>query len=304
MHLIVPFAAPASALQALPPLPQLAALLARMTATERIAGEAHALNMPHERAWALAAGLPGDDGRLPLAAVAAAGDGVTLDARPVGLLTPLHAQVGRERVVALDPALLALDEAASRALLAALAPLFAEDGATLHWGAPTRWYVQHDELAELACASLDRVVGSALDAWLPPVKAARRWRRLQAEAQMLLHGLPLNAQREAAGLLPVNSVWLSGCGPAAAVRAERVVLEPRLREAALRGDVAAWAAAWRAVDADAVATLRARIDGGEAAALTLCGDLAAQRFEPAARPWWRRLAAPRPVDPRPVLEAL
>jgi hypothetical protein len=303
MHLIVPFAAPSS-VAALPDLPNLAALLARMHATERLDGDAHTLNAPHERAWAQAAGLAGGDGLLPLAAVAAARDGVALDERPVGLLTPLHAQIGRERVIALDPALLALDEAASRAFFDALAPLFADDGATLRWGAPRRWYLQHEALDGLACASLDRVVGSALDVWLPPAKTARRWRRLQAEAQMLLHTLPLNAQREAAGRLPVNSVWLSGCGRAQPWRDEGVTMEPRLRDAAWRGDPAGWTDAWATVDGDAVAGLRARISRGEPAALTLCGERAAQRFEPAAPPWWRRFVAPKPAAVAPVLEAL
>jgi hypothetical protein len=303
MHLIVPFAAPSPA-AVLPDLPNLAALLARMQATERLDGDAHTLNAPHERAWARAVGLGGSDGLLPLAAVAAARDGVALDARPVGLLTPLHAQIGRERVIALDPARLALDEAASRAVFDALAPLFADDDATLLWGAPTRWYLQHDELDGLACASLDRVVGSALDAWLPPAKTARRWRRLQAEAQMLLHTLPLNAQREAAGLLAVNSVWLSGCGRAQPWQDEGVAIEPRLRDATWHGDPAGWASAWAAVDGNAIAALLARIGRGEPAALTLCGERAAQRFEPAAPPWWRRFVAPKPAAVAPVLEAL
>lgn len=303
MHLIVPFAAPSPAAM-LPDLPNLAALLARMHATERLDGDAHSLNAPHERAWAQAVGLGGSDGLLPLAAVSAARDGVALDNRPVGLLTPLHAQIGRERVIALDPARLALDEAASRAFFDALAPLFADDGATLHWGGSTRWYLQHDELDGLACASLDRVVGSALDAWLPPAKTARRWRRLQAEAQMLLHMLPLNAQREEAGLLPVNSVWLSGCGRAQPWRDEGVAIEPRLRDALWHGDPATWASAWTAVDGDTIAALLARIGRGEPATLTLCGERAAQRFEPSAPPWWRRFVAPRPAAVAPVLEAL
>jgi hypothetical protein len=207
-------------------------------------------------------------------------------------------------VVALAPARLALDESASRAYFDAIAPLFADAGATLRWGAPTRWYLQHDELEGLACASLDRVVGSALDAWLPPAKPARRWRRLQAEAQMLLHTLPLNAQREAAGLLPVNSVWLSGCGRAQAWRDDAATLEPRLRDAVWSGDAAAWAGAWTAVDGDRIAELLARIGRGEPAALTLCGERAAQRFAPAARPWWGRLRAPRPAAIAPLLESL
>jgi hypothetical protein len=121
---------------------------------------------------------------------------------------------------------------------------------------------------------------------------------------MLLHTLPLNAQREAAGLLAVNSVWLSGCGRVQPWRDEGVAIEPRLRDALWHGDPAGWANAWAAVDGDAIAALLARIGRGEPAALTLCGERAAQRFEPATPPWWRRFVAPKPAAVAPVLEAL
>ena len=84
-----------------------------------------------------------------------------------GLLTPTHWQVGSEQILLLDPAQLHLDEDESRALLQALRALFEPEGWTLHWGAPLRWYVTHASLRELSTASLDRVVGRAIDPWLP-----------------------------------------------------------------------------------------------------------------------------------------
>ena len=86
------------------------------------------------------------------------------------------------------------------------------EGYTLAWGAALRWYVAHESLQGLATASLDRVIGRNIDAWLPRQPEAKRLRRLQNEVQMLLHRHPVNEAREAAGALPVNSFWLSGCG--------------------------------------------------------------------------------------------
>ena len=68
-------------------------------------------------------------------------------------------------------------------------PLFAEVGFELHWGAPQRWYLVHDSLADWPTASLDRVIGRNIDPWITdaPTQRAHLWPRLQSETQMLLH---------------------------------------------------------------------------------------------------------------------
>ena len=130
----------------------------------------------------------------------------------VGQLTPVHLHLGTEQVTLTDPDALALDAGDARSLFDALQPLFGDAGFALHWGDAQRWYVEHPSLAELATASLDRVVGRNIDAWLPDARTSRAWQRLLSEAQMLLHGHEVNARREASGLAAVNSLWLSGCG--------------------------------------------------------------------------------------------
>ena len=102
-------------------------------------------------------------------------------------------------------------------MLQALRPLFEPEGWALHWGAALRWYATHPSLRDLATASLDRVVGHAIDPWLPDRQAGRLLRRLQSEAQMLLYTHPINAAREQRGELAVNSFWLSGTGPTQSV---------------------------------------------------------------------------------------
>jgi hypothetical protein len=224
-----------------------------------------------------------------------------------GLLTPTHWQVGSEQIVLLDPAQLHLDEDESRALLQALRGLFEPEGWTLHWGAPLRWYATHESLAELATASLDRVIGRAIDPWLPDRRTGRHLRRLQSETQMLLYTHPINAAREARGELPVNSFWLSGTGrtqPAADAAAEPL-LDERLRGPWLAGDWAAWAEAWQALDAQRLSNLDARAARGEALSLTLCGERTARRFDSVRRGAWQRLTQGwRRVAPDAVLEPL
>lgn len=313
MHLVLPFASALSpaAGQALSGLqwPALERLLARLDPTERDEGDELSLSTPHERALARAWGWsPAPDGLRPFAALAAQRDGLPVAAGDEGwaLLSPAHWHVGTEQVSLGNPAALGLDEALSRLLFDALAPLFEGDGWTLLWGAPSRWYARHASLASLPSASLDRVVGRNVDLWLGDHAAARTVRRLQAEAQMLLHRHPLNEAREAEGLLPINSFWLSGTGqtqPAPGPGAAQA--DDRLRAPALAEDWTAWSEAWAALDTGPLAEALRRAEAGEPLQLTLCGERHAQTFVTAARPWWRRgPLAPRRADPLPILTAL
>jgi len=150
-------------------------------------------------------------------------------------------------------------------------PLFSSEGIVLHWGAPLRWYAAHESLATLRCASLDRVIGRNVDAWLQADPAARMFRRLQNEVQMLLYEHPVNDLRQAHGQLPVNSFWLSGCGVAQPAATPAPRIEERLRRAALAEDWAAWVKAWDQLDTELAAE--------PPATLTLCGERSAARFE-------------------------
>jgi hypothetical protein len=201
-------------------------------------------------------------------------------------------EAGADQVTLIDPAALALDETESRELFDAVRPLFESEGFRLHRDTPTQWLAQHDSFRDLATASLDRVTGRNIDPWLPGLPAARLLRRLQNEAQMLLHTQPLNERREKAGLPIVNSFWLSGCGslPASASAAAAPVVDDRLRAPALAEDWASWREAWMAMDAGPISALHDA--AGSAASplrLTLCGERQAQCFEARPQAWRQRL---------------
>lgn len=300
MHLVVPHAAAhgdtrEAGAQALPSLrlPQLERLLARLTPGATWQPGADSLNLPHEHVLAACRGWDAADGMLPLAAWAARRDGLPTAPvdQGVGLLTPTHWEVGSEQILLLDPARLHLDEDESRALWDALRALFESEGWALHWGAPLRWYVVHASLATLPTATLDRVVGQAIDHWLPERRAGAVLRRLQSEAQMLLHGHPINAAREARGDLPVNSFWLSGTGRTQSVEPgpDEPAVDECLGAPWRAGDWAAWADSWHALDAQRLPELHMRAARGEPVSLTLCGERAAQRFDSVRRGAWQRL---------------
>lgn len=312
MHLIIEFASVLSepgrqAMRGLA-LPNLEALLSRLAPAERDAGDEYSLSTPHERALARVLGLQGADGLLPWAAHGAAARGIATDDLAWGLVTPAHCRVGASEISLVDPTALALGEAESRALFDAVHPLFEAAGFVLLYGAPLEWYAAHEALAEQPTASLDRVAGRRVDPWIAPLERARALRRLQNEVQMLLHAQPVNEAREARGALPVNSFWLSGCGVHQRARkAAGLRVEAGLRASALAEDWFAWAAAWRALDAGALAEALAAARRGAALSLTLCGERHAQRYEARAQGVVARLAQrlrPAAADARAALEAL
>jgi hypothetical protein len=298
MHLLIPFAsalsAPATQVLHELRLPQLERCLARLSPTLRDEADASSPLPPHERAlaaaWGWAAQRDEGDGNFPFAARAAAADGVAVGDLAWGLVTPAHWRVGRDHVLLADPAELQLDAAESRALFDEVRGLFESEGFRLAWGAPLRWYAAHESLAGLACASLDRAIGRNVEPWLPQPPHARLVRRLQSEVQLLLYPHPINEAREARGALSVNSFWLSGCGRFQASAGAALQVDERLRAPLLAEDWAGWAEAWRALDGTAIAALAQAAHAGQEVCLTLCGERAAQRFEPRPQSFTQRLA--------------
>src|SRR5574337_1399947 len=190
-------------------------------------------------------------------------------------------------------------------------PFFEEDGIALHYAAPTRWLARGELFRGLATASLDRVVGREVGRWLPAAHEAAPLRRLQNEMQMLLYTHPVNDERSARSLTPVNSFWVSGTGtlpPGWQPQQDAKALAPRmidtLRDAALADDAAAWAAAWRALDEGELAAAERVLDGGEAVQITLGGEADAWTFGPAQIGPAQRILNKIGRKPRPSLRIL
>ncbi|MEO3712260.1 hypothetical protein [Roseateles flavus] len=288
MHLVIPYASAmdpqARAVLADLQLPALDRALADLGAGPRFGGDEYSPALPQERLLAALAGLP-EESPPPLAAWAL---GASAGSQVWARLTPLHCDVGSDQVTALDPEALGLDAASSQALLfEALAPLFPEEeGWALMHQAAGQWFISHERLQGLETASLDRVIHRNVDAWLPE---PRQLLRLQMEAQMTLHGHPLNTAREQAGLRPINSVWIWGCGSAAdhALPAD-IELDEQLRTPWIAGDWTAWAEAWRLLDARRIAPLLPALAAGTAT-LSLAGERQALTLRPQPRSWTQRL---------------
>jgi hypothetical protein len=106
---------------------------------------------------------------------------------------------------------LSMEEA--HALAEPLQPVFAEAGMTLMVSSAHQWHLRlpaHTPLPDFHAP--ERALGEDLYEHLPQGPEARRWRVLFNEVQVLLHQHPLNAERRARGLPPVNSLWFWGGG--------------------------------------------------------------------------------------------
>ena len=314
-HLLIPFAGRGSpACRAAWPslrLPNLEALLSRLSLAETDTQDESTRSPPHERALAKALGISAADGCIPWAALEARQAGIAEpgDHEGWGLVSLCNWQVGIDDVALGDPSAIEIDAAESTALLAVADPFFEEDGIALYPSdTPGRWLARAPIFDGLATASIDRAVGCPISQWSPLGDSARPLRRLQNEMQMLLYTQRVNDVRTARNLPSINSFWLSCTG----VLPENVDLgrvppkiDARLRSAAMQDDGVAWNAAWQALDAGPVAELAASMARGEAVTLTLCGDRAAQRWQPRPRgfvAWLNSLfRRPRLID---VLEAL
>ncbi len=332
MRLIVAHAGPAGSgcRQALAGLrlPHLARLLQRLEATPSDApapagpqasapGDAdpdaglQTLSLPHERALARTQGLPATDGHIPWAAWERlqAGDPQATGSAWAWFI-PCHWSVGSDHIAMRPPEALQLADGESRALLEAMQPYFREDGLDVTWESALRWRVRGEMLQGLPCASLDRVVGRPVDAWLPRTPQARPVRRLQQEMQMLLYTHPVNEAREQAGRLTVNSFWVEGAGALPpgfgdGAGAPTPELDTRLREPALHDDAAAWSAAWQSLDAEVLPGLLAALDDGRSLEMTLAGERRALTFTAAPASWPSRLLARwRAPSPAQVLDTL
>ena len=129
-----------------------------------------------------------------------------LRADPAGL----RADINGARLLGVGPMLLPDDEDLA-ALAAPLRELFAPESLVLDTPHPARWYLRLPLDAELPCFSTPvAALGEDVFDHRPQGVQARRWRRLDSEAQVLLHQSPRNGLRAAAGRAPINALWFWG----------------------------------------------------------------------------------------------
>ncbi|MEY4755318.1 MAG: hypothetical protein RJA34_216 [Pseudomonadota bacterium] len=302
-HLIVNAAGLTEFGNTAPEMPALRGLMVHMVQTKPLQCADDSPATPFELTLARAQGLHQEPGLIPWAAF----DTQTY-ATPCAWITPCHCQVGADHALLRDPAELSLDEASSRALMAAAAPYFQEDGIALHYHRPDAWLATGALFRGLPTRSLQQVVHRRIttaffDGSTP---AAILLRRLQNEMQMLFYSHPVYDERQARGLLGVNTFWLHGAGeldasptPAPGVN---VITATLLDPANPPNSTASVLSAWQNFDAHTLRPLLAKVQQGLDLRLTLCGEHQALSYQTAPRSWTARLL--QTLGRRPALPPL
>ena len=125
---------------------------------------------------------------------------------------PVHLVPDRDQLVLMMPEVLALSQPEADRLVADINVLFAEDGWRLEAGTPTRWYLHLPDDPKMRTYDLARVRSCAIRDFLPTGPNGKQWHRVMNEVQMVLHTSVVNIERQAAGQLPVSSLWFWGGG--------------------------------------------------------------------------------------------
>jgi hypothetical protein len=125
---------------------------------------------------------------------------------------PVHLKLEGNQLVLADSGVFALSQQEAESLADSLNAHFADQGLLFHPLRPDRWYLRVAQSPALETTPLAQAAGRSIDPLLPRGADAPAWRARMNEIQMLLHGHAVNEQREAAGQLPINSVWLWGGG--------------------------------------------------------------------------------------------
>lgn len=123
---------------------------------------------------------------------------------------PVHLLQQRDLLVLVPPPAIRIAHEEAAALAATLNAHFGAE-LEIDAGEPEAWCARGVVPEALATLPPLEAAGRAVRA-LPPEAKAERWHALLNEAQMLLHGHPVNAAREARGERTVNSLWFWGPG--------------------------------------------------------------------------------------------
>ncbi len=185
-----------------------------MPALERLLGKGRRRHAEAEsaEAWLCAQFNLDRHGDWPVAPYSLLADGGEPGAHHWLRADPVHLKLDGNRLVLADSGIFPVSQQEAESLSDSLNAHFSGDGLTFYPLRPHRWYLRVEAAPALETTALPEAAGRSIDALLPRGADAASWRTRLNDIQMLLHGHAVNEERESAGKLPVNSVWLWGGG--------------------------------------------------------------------------------------------
>jgi len=129
---------------------------------------------------------------------------------------PAYQQIDMNNATLAATDALKLQSNEAEALMLTLNQHFVSDGLRFELKNPQRWYCHFDSAVQIDTTPISVASGLDVADCRPTGRGARLWRSKLAEIEMLLFDHPVNNERQARGLLPVNTLWLWGEGQCSA----------------------------------------------------------------------------------------
>jgi len=153
-----------------------------------------------------------ESGDVPTAPLRRFGITGMFDEGALACLDPVCLQVDIGSAYLHDAARIGISRDEADALVRCFNDHFADRGLHLDADLPHAWHLRLGSPDEIAGCPIREARGRDVTQRLPEGRRAAFWHGVMNETQMLFHGLPQNQEREAAGRMPVNGVWLHGAG--------------------------------------------------------------------------------------------
>lgn len=135
---------------------------------------------------------------------------------PFFAVTPVSLHAGRDHVVLARNTPSYLTPLQLSELASAIAPVFMEQGLSLHQTQTPNWYARattleaHSQFFSLQTVQSQQALGRNIDAYMAVGDGARAWRQLETQVQMIWFNHPVNDKLALLDLPPINSLWLEG----------------------------------------------------------------------------------------------
>lgn len=134
---------------------------------------------------------------------------------PFWLVELIHMAPSRDGAALIPAHVLQINPDHSQTLLEAAQTLCEGTSFSLHPWSTTHWELRSQNKLAPLFASSQLVSRTSVNDWWDQEPRNKEWRRFVNELQMLYFNHPVNNQRQAQGLLPVNSLWpVGGLAPA------------------------------------------------------------------------------------------
>lgn len=125
---------------------------------------------------------------------------------------PASIQADMDRLVLMGHGSLGLSETDTQQLLNIINVHVQQDGWQIEALSVDRWYVKGTKKLQVSTTPPLEALAKDIKHDLPTGPDGPYWCSLMNECQMLLHDVPLNEERQAKGLLSINSLWFWGGG--------------------------------------------------------------------------------------------